>query len=235
VAAIDSIQQIMRDSNSLEVFTAACQAMCDMDIRDWLPKISSPALVLGGDEDLMTPWDQGPDGAGQDAIYEAIPNAEKHVIRGSTTRRCSTTRRAQPGRDRLLPAALEELMPGVEAYGVEPIPDELRRVGWRDLFAINFTFFLNPVMYVLGALAVVAGGLPLPWALAAMVLGQAIAFACLVPIAQAGVDYGLPGQVAMRGSLGFWGARVLSSPTASSRRRTGSRRRRSPVRSACRR
>jgi nucleobase:cation symporter-1, NCS1 family len=103
-------------------------------------------------------------------------------------------------------------MPGVEAYGVEPIPDELRTAGWRDLFAINFTFFLNPVMYVLGALAVVVGGLPLPWAVAAMLLGQAIAFACLVPIAQAGVDYGLPGQVAMRASLGFWGARILSSP-----------------------
>jgi NCS1 nucleoside transporter family len=103
-------------------------------------------------------------------------------------------------------------MPGVEAYGVEPIPDELRTTGWRDLFAINFTFFLNPVMYVLGALAVVAGGLPLQWAVVAMVLGQAIAFACLVPIAQAGVDYGLPGQVAMRASLGFWGARILSSP-----------------------
>jgi NCS1 nucleoside transporter family len=103
-------------------------------------------------------------------------------------------------------------MPAVEGYGVEPVPDELRTVGWRDLFAINFTFFLNPVMYVLGALAVVVGGLPLPWAVAAMVLGQAIAFACLIPIAQAGVDYGLPGQVAMRASLGFWGARILSSP-----------------------
>ena len=103
-------------------------------------------------------------------------------------------------------------MPGVEAYGVEPIPDELRTTGARDLFAINFTFFLNPVMYVLGALAVVVGGLPLPWALLSMVLGQVLAFACLVPIAQAGVDYGLPGQVAMRASFGFWGARLLSSP-----------------------
>jgi purine-cytosine permease-like protein len=103
-------------------------------------------------------------------------------------------------------------MPGVEAYGVEPIPDELRTTGWRDLFAINFTFFLNPVMYVLGALAVVAGGLPLWWAVAAMVLGQVVAFGCLVTVAQAGVDYGLPGQVAMRASLGFWGARLLSSP-----------------------
>jgi NCS1 nucleoside transporter family len=103
-------------------------------------------------------------------------------------------------------------MPAVEEYGVEPIPDELKTVGWRDLFAINFTFFLSPVMYVLGALAVVAGGLPLLWAVAAMVLGQAIAYGCLLVIAQPGVDYGLPGQVAMRASLGYWGARLLSSP-----------------------
>jgi pimeloyl-ACP methyl ester carboxylesterase len=83
VAAIDSIQQILRDSNSLEVFTAACQAMCDADIRDWLPKITSPALVLGGEEDLMTPWDQGPGGAGQEAIHQGIAGSEKHVISGS--------------------------------------------------------------------------------------------------------------------------------------------------------
>jgi pimeloyl-ACP methyl ester carboxylesterase len=83
VALADTIQQILRDSNRVEVFTAACQAMCDMDLRPWLPKISSPALVLGGDEDVMTPWDQGPDGAGQEAIFEGIAGAEKHVIRGS--------------------------------------------------------------------------------------------------------------------------------------------------------
>ena len=83
VAAIDTIQQILRDSNRIEVFTAACQAMCDMDLRHWLPSITSPALVLGGDEDIMTPWDQGPGGAGQEAIYQGIAGAEKHVIRGS--------------------------------------------------------------------------------------------------------------------------------------------------------
>jgi 3-oxoadipate enol-lactonase len=83
VSAIDTIQQILRDSNRIEVFTAACRAMCEMDITEWLPRITSPALVLGGDEDLMTPWDQGPNGAGQQAIFEGIPNAEKHVIRGS--------------------------------------------------------------------------------------------------------------------------------------------------------
>jgi pimeloyl-ACP methyl ester carboxylesterase len=79
----DLIQQILRDSNRIEVFAAACQAMCDMDLTSWLPKITSPALVLGGDEDLMTPWDQGPNGAGQEAIYQGIENAEKHVVTGS--------------------------------------------------------------------------------------------------------------------------------------------------------
>jgi 3-oxoadipate enol-lactonase len=79
----DLIQRILRDSNRIEVFTAACQAMCDMDLRPWLPKITSPALVLGGDEDVMTPWDHGPGGAGQQAIYEGIPNARKHVVAGS--------------------------------------------------------------------------------------------------------------------------------------------------------
>jgi NCS1 family nucleobase:cation symporter-1 len=103
-------------------------------------------------------------------------------------------------------------VPAVEEYGVEPIPAELRTVGWRDLFAITFTFFLNPVMYVLGALAVVDGGLPLWWAVGATVLGQTLAFGLLVVIAQPGVDHGLAGQVAMRASLGFWGARTLSSP-----------------------
>jgi nucleobase:cation symporter-1, NCS1 family len=103
-------------------------------------------------------------------------------------------------------------VPAVEEYGVEPIPADLRTARWPDLFAINFTFFLNPVMYVLGALAVVDGGLPLPWAVAATVLGQALAFGLLVVVAQPGVDHGLPGQVAMRATLGLWGARGLSSP-----------------------
>src|SRR5438552_4077003 len=67
-------------------------------------------------------------------------------------------------------------------------------------------------MYLLGAFAVVDGGLPLWWAIAAVTLGQALAYAALVIVAQPGVDYGLPGQVAMRATLGFWGARLLSSP-----------------------
>ena len=105
-ALVDHCQQILRDSNRLEVFTAVCQAMNDMDLTPWLPRITSPALVLGGDEDIMTPWDQGPDGVGQEGIYQGIAGAEKHVIKGAgpldDLRR---DRRACPRRDRLLPPA----------------------------------------------------------------------------------------------------------------------------------
>lgn len=83
VALADHIQTILRDSNRVEVFTAACQAMCDMDLTPWLPRITSPALVLGGDEDVMTPWDQGPNGVGQEGIHQAIAGSEKHVIAGA--------------------------------------------------------------------------------------------------------------------------------------------------------
>ena len=67
-AGVDVIQQILRDANEDRVMIQACQAMNDMDLREWVPKITSPALVLGGDEDVMTPWDQGPKGAGQQWI-----------------------------------------------------------------------------------------------------------------------------------------------------------------------
>ena len=103
-------------------------------------------------------------------------------------------------------------MPEVERYGIEPVPAAERTVDWRDLFAINFTFFLNPVMMVLGALAVLESGLPLPWVIVATITGQALAYAALTIVAQPGVDDGLPGQVAMRASFGGLGARVLTSP-----------------------
>jgi pimeloyl-ACP methyl ester carboxylesterase len=80
---VDHCQQILRESNRVEVFTAVCQAMCDMDLTPWLPRITSPALVVGGDEDIMTPWDQGPEGVGQQGIYEGIAGSERVVIEGA--------------------------------------------------------------------------------------------------------------------------------------------------------
>lgn len=101
--------------------------------------------------------------------------------------------------------------PGVERFGIEPIPAELRTVGWHDLFAILFTFNLSPLVYVLGALAVTVGGLPLWWAAGSMGVGALLGTSLLAVAGRAGVDDGLPGQVAMRATFGEWGARGLTS------------------------
>jgi pimeloyl-ACP methyl ester carboxylesterase len=82
-AGVDTIQQILRDSNVPRVMIAACEAMNAMDIREWVKKITAPAVVVGGDEDVMTPWDQGPDGAGQQWIADNLPNGETCVVKGS--------------------------------------------------------------------------------------------------------------------------------------------------------
>ena len=81
--AVDQIQTLLRDCNDLEIFKRGVRAMLSMDITAWLPQITCPALVLGGDQDLMTPWDQGPMGVGQQGIYDSIPDARKVVIAGS--------------------------------------------------------------------------------------------------------------------------------------------------------
>jgi pimeloyl-ACP methyl ester carboxylesterase len=80
---VDHIQQILTDSNEVGPYTAACQAMIDMDLTPWLGMIKAPSLVIGGDLDIMTPWDQGPNGVGQEGIYQGISGAEKYVIKGA--------------------------------------------------------------------------------------------------------------------------------------------------------
>ena len=81
--AVDMIQEILQNSNRTDVFKLACQAMIDMDLRPMLPKITAPTLVIGGDEDIMTPWQQAESGAGQEYLAQHIKGAKKYVIKGS--------------------------------------------------------------------------------------------------------------------------------------------------------
>jgi 3-oxoadipate enol-lactonase len=81
--AVDTIQNILRDCNRADIFKRACQAMIDMDLRPLLPKITAPTLVIGGDEDIMTPWLQAGSGAGQEYLAQHIRGAKKYVIKGS--------------------------------------------------------------------------------------------------------------------------------------------------------
>src|SRR5579871_1920550 len=46
---------------------------------------------------------------------------------------------------------------GVEQFGIEPVPSELKTVGWFDIFSIIFGFALNPGSMLVGGLAVVSG------------------------------------------------------------------------------
>ena len=80
---VETIRDVLVNGNRPEVIVAGFQAMCDMDLTGWLSQITSPALVMGGDQDMMTPWDQGPNGVGQQGIYEGIADAEKYVIEGA--------------------------------------------------------------------------------------------------------------------------------------------------------
>ena len=79
--AVDEIQEILAKSNSVGPFVAACRAMQEMDLREWVTKIEAPALVLGGDRDLMTPWDQGPKGAGQQWIADNLQHGEVYIVK----------------------------------------------------------------------------------------------------------------------------------------------------------
>ena len=82
--AVDMIQEILQNSNRVDVFKLACQAMIDVDLRPLLQKITAPTLVIGGDEDMMTPWQQAGSGAGQDYLAQHIQGAKKYVIKGSS-------------------------------------------------------------------------------------------------------------------------------------------------------
>jgi len=82
--AVDMIQNILQDSNRVDIFKLACQAMIDTDLRPLLPKITAPTLIIGGDEDMMTPWEQAPSGAGQEYLAQHISGAKKYVIKGSS-------------------------------------------------------------------------------------------------------------------------------------------------------
>jgi pimeloyl-ACP methyl ester carboxylesterase len=82
--AVDMIQNILRDSNRVDIFKLACKAMIEMDLRPMLPTITAPTLVIGGDEDMMTPWRQAESDAGHDYLVQNIKGSKKHVIKGSS-------------------------------------------------------------------------------------------------------------------------------------------------------
>ncbi len=86
---------------------------------------------------------------------------------------------------------------GVEQFGIEPVPNELKTVRWFDIFSIIFGFALNPGSMLVGGLAVVSG-LSFFGAVGAITCGVLLATVAYTIMATVGVDFGLPGQVSTR-------------------------------------
>ena len=78
-----TIAGVLERNCSVPVFAGACEAIQRMDLRDMLDKITAETLVMVGDQDILTPLDQGPDGAGSRYLAEHIANAELFIIEGS--------------------------------------------------------------------------------------------------------------------------------------------------------
>ena len=57
-----------------EGYAACCRAIGRMDLRDALPRIDAPTLVVAGDQDASTPPEHG------EAIAAAIPGARYELL-----------------------------------------------------------------------------------------------------------------------------------------------------------
>lgn len=79
---VDAIRGVLSRNAPVSTFCAACDAMTQMDLTDDLAAIRAPTLVVSGDEDILTPLTQGPQGLGSDRIADLIADAELHVMRG---------------------------------------------------------------------------------------------------------------------------------------------------------
>ncbi|MFY9140519.1 MAG: cytosine permease [Thermacetogeniaceae bacterium] len=99
---------------------------------------------------------------------------------------------------------------GVEQFGIEAVPPELKTAHWWDLFNIIINFLIQPGMMVIAGLAI-ASGLPFWGAVVTSVSGVFIAYVAYVVMATVGVDYGIPGQVATRMAFGIQGSKWLPS------------------------
>src|ERR1700687_536763 len=99
---------------------------------------------------------------------------------------------------------------GVEQFGIEPVPPELKTVRWYDIFSIIFGFALNPGSMLVGGMAVVSG-LSFVGAVGAITCGVLLATIAYTIMATVGVDYGLPGQVSTRMVYGLRGAKWVPS------------------------
>jgi purine-cytosine permease-like protein len=100
----------------------------------------------------------------------------------------------------------------IERFGLDSVPALLRTSRWYDYFILQFAFSFNAGNFLLPSLAVLEGHLSFYGAVFSIVLGNFAAYLIVSVFALPGVDYGIPGQYAIRSVLGSAGSRFISSP-----------------------
>ncbi|WP_446428324.1 purine-cytosine permease family protein [Leucobacter sp. 1207-22] len=108
------------------------------------------------------------------------------------------------------PATSTPTKSSIETRGLDPVPLEERTVGGWHLFQILVNTLLNPGLMLIGGLAVISGLTPFQ-AVGAVLAGIVVAFAVYIVLATLGVDFGLPGIVATRATLGIVASRWIVS------------------------
>lgn len=100
----------------------------------------------------------------------------------------------------------------IEKWGLESVPNELRKTSWFDYFILQLSFSVNSGNFLVPALAVLNGNLSFFAAVAATLAGAIASFIFVSALAMPGAIYGLPAQYAIRGLLGTGLTRFIASP-----------------------
>ncbi len=74
---VQAVMETTRRNVETDVFCDACDALIEMDLIGDLPRVTAPTLVMVGDEDVLTPADQGPDGAGGRFIHDHLVSSRR--------------------------------------------------------------------------------------------------------------------------------------------------------------
>ncbi len=83
---VAAVMDVAGRNVGVDVFCAACDTMIETNLTADLAKVRAPTLVMVGDEDVLTPAEQGPAGGGARFIYDGLVNAAERkylVIEGS--------------------------------------------------------------------------------------------------------------------------------------------------------
>ncbi len=101
--------------------------------------------------------------------------------------------------------------PTFEVRTIGPIPTDERFGRTRDLFGIWFGMNMSPLTVVTGALATAGIGLPIGWAILAILIGNAVGGVAMALHAAQGPRLGVPQLLQARGQFGVHGASIVAA------------------------